>query len=190
MEPTPSIDQKIIDLYFARSEDAIAETDRQYGRYCKAVADSILHCPEDTEECVNDTYLHAWDSIPPARPFSLKAYLGKITRNLAIHRWEKASADKRGGGEIPLVLSELSECLSDGASAEDGLNESLLTDTLNRFLGSISKEQRIIFLRRYWYNASVAEIASERGITEGKIKTILHRLRAKLRAVLEKEGIL
>ena len=190
MKPTPSIDQKIIDLYFARSEDAIAETDRQYGRYCRAVADSILRCHEDTEECVNDTYLQTWNSIPPTRPFSLKAYLGKITRNLAIHRWEKASADKRGGGEIPLVLSELSECLSDGASAEDGLSESILTDALNSFLGSLSKEQRIIFLRRYWYNASISEIASDRGITEGKVKTVLRRLRIKLRTVLEKEGIL
>lgn len=190
MKPTTSVDQKIIDLYFARSEDAIAETDRQYGRYCRSIADSILRSDEDTEECINDTYLKAWDTIPPTRPLSLKAYLAKITRNLAIHRYEQATAEKRGGGEIPLVLSELDQCLPDRSSAEDGFNESILTDALNRFLGSISKEQRIVFLRRYWYNASVAEIASDMGITEGKVKTILHRLRMKLRAVLEKEGIL
>lgn len=190
MEQTPSIDEKIINLYFSRSEDAIAETDRQYGRYCRAVADSVLRCAEDTEECVNDTYLQTWNSIPPTKPFSLKAYLGKITRNLAIHRWEKATADKRGGGEVPLVLSELDECLSDRFTTEDSYAESILTDALNRFLGSISKEQRIIFLRRYWYNASIAQIAGDMGITEGKVKTVLHRLRAKLRTVLEKEGIL
>lgn len=183
-------DQEIIDLYFARSEDAIAETCRRYGGYLSVIANSILGNHEDTEECVNDTYLCAWDSIPPARPYSLKAYLGKITRNLAIHRWEKATAEKRGGGEIPLVLSELSECLPDRSSAEDGIAEHILTDALNRFLGSISKEQRIVFLRRYWYNASVTEIANDMSMTEGKVKSILHRLRGKLRLILEKEGIL
>ena len=183
-------DQKIIDLYFARSEDAIAETATRYGNYLSIIARSILCSREDTEECVNDTYLSAWDSIPPARPHSLKAYLAKITRHLALHRWEKANAEKRGGGEIPLVLSELSECLPDRSSAEDGIARSIFTDTLNSFLGSLSKEQRIVFLRRYWYNASIAEIASDMDMTEGKVKTILHRQRMKLRLVLEKEGIL
>ena len=183
-------DQQIIDLYFARSEDAIAETGRRFGGYLTAIAHSILQSWEDTEECVNDAYLKAWDSIPPARPYSLKAYLGKITRNLALHRYEKATAEKRGGGEIPLVLSELSECLPDSASAEDRVNERMLADLLNRFLQGISKEQRIVFVRRYWYNASVSEIASDMGMTEGKVKSILHRLRSKLRLILEKEGIL
>ncbi len=190
MKTGESIDKRIIDLYFARSEEAIAETGRHYGGYLSTIAHSILGSPEDTEECVNDTYLKAWDSIPPARPYSLKAYLAKIARNLALHRYEKAMAEKRGGGEIPLVLSELDECLPDRSSVEDGINESILTDALNRFLGSLSKEQRIVFLRRYWYNASIAQIALDMSMTEGKVKSILHRLRAKLRLVLEKEGIL
>ncbi len=189
MENCKTADERIIDLYFARSEEAIAETAACYGAYCRKIAGSILDCDEDTEECVNDTYLRAWDSIPPARPHSLKAYLAKITRNLAIHRWEKERADKRGGGEIPLVLSELAECVPDQSSAEDGFSKNTLTDALNRFLGGLPREKRIVFLRRYWYNASVKEIARDMGLTEAKVKTILHRLRGELKLLLEKEGI-
>lgn len=186
-----NLDQNhMIDLYFARSEEAISQTAAYYGAYCKTIAGSILNCDEDIEECVNDTYLQAWNSIPPARPYSLKAYLAKITRNLAIHRREKERAEKRGGGEIPLVLSELAECIPDPASIEDGFSQNALADALNRFLDGISKEKRIVFLRRYWYNASVKEIARDLGMTEAKVKTILHRTRGELRLALEKEGIL
>ncbi len=190
MDQEKTVDQRIIDLYFARSEEAIAETNLRYGAYCRKIADSILGCDEDTEECVNDTWLKVWESIPPARPGSLKAYLAKITRNLAIHRYEKERAKKRGGGEVPLVLSELAECIPDPSSAEDGFSKAMLTDALNRFLGKLTREKRILFLRRYWYNASVKEIARDMGMSESKVKSILHRLRGELKLLLEKEGIL
>ena len=190
MTANDTADRHIIDLYFARSEDAIAETSARYGAYCTAIANSVLGNSADTEECVNDTYLRVWESIPPARPVSLKAYIGKITRNLAIHRYEKERAAKRGGGEIPLILSELEECVAGNASAEDRLSQAALTEALNRFLEGISRKQRIIFLRRYWYNASVAEIASQLAISETAVKSTLHRLRIRLKQTLEKEGIL
>lgn len=184
------MDEKIIDLYFSRSEEAITETSLRYGGYCRQIAESILGNTEDAEECVNDTWLRVWDSIPPARPAHFKAYLAKITRNLAIHRYEKARADKRGGGEIPLVLSELAECLPDPSTVDDRIAEGILTDLLNRFLGDLPREQRIVFLRRYWYNASIAEIAYDLSMSETKVKSILHRLRGRLKHLLEKEGIL
>ena len=137
---------RLIDLYFARSEEAISQTAVLYGAYCKTVAGSVLDSDEDVEECLNDTWLKAWDSIPPARPSSLRAYLAKITRNLAIHRLEKERADKRGGGEIPLVLSELAECIPDSATAEDGFSQNALANALNRFLGSLPKEKRMVFI--------------------------------------------
>ncbi|MBQ8288333.1 MAG: sigma-70 family RNA polymerase sigma factor [Clostridia bacterium] len=190
MDHNQTAETRIIDLYFARSEEAIAETAACYGAYCKKIAGSILCSDEDTEECVNDTWLKAWDSIPPNRPHNLKAYLAKITRNLAIHRREKERAEKRGGGEVPLVLSELAECVPDTSSAEDGFSKNALTDALDRFLGGLSREKRVVFLRRYWYNASVAEIARDMGLSESKVKSILHRLRSQLKLLLEKEGIL
>ncbi|MBQ7354920.1 MAG: sigma-70 family RNA polymerase sigma factor [Clostridia bacterium] len=190
MDTLKTADERIVDLYFARSEEAIAETAARYGSYCKTIASSILASNEDTEECVNDTWLKAWNSIPPARPGSLKAYLAKITRNLAIHRREKERAEKRGGGEIPLVLSELAECVPDQSTVEDGFSKVALADVLNRFLSGLPREKRIVFLRRYWYNASVAEIAGDMGLTEAKVKSILHRLRGQLKLLLEKEEIL
>lgn len=183
-------DGQIIDLYFARSEEAIAKTATRYGGYCKTIANSILGSSADTEECVNDTWLKVWESIPPARPTSLKAYIGKIARNLAIHRYEKERAAKRGGGEVPLILSELEECVPSSASAEDRVSQTALTDVLNRFLSKQSRQNRIVFLRRYWYNASVAEIAKDMGLSESAVKSILHRLRTRLKLALEKEGIL
>lgn len=188
MDAPTTADERIIDLFFARSEDAIAETAVRYGSYCAKIAGSILKSDQDTEECVNDTWLRAWDSIPPNRPRSLKAYLARITRNLAIHRWEKERAEKRGGGEIPLVLSELAECVPDTASAEDGYSQNALTDLLDRFLNGLSQEKRVVFLRRYWYNASVAEIARDMRLSESKVKSVLHRLRSELKRLLEEEG--
>lgn len=183
-------DEKIIALYFARSEDALTETAAVYGGYCSAIARSILDSREDVEECVSDTWLRAWESIPPNRPASLKAYLGKITRNLAIHRYEKARAEKRGSGQVPLVLAELAECLPDRGSVEDELAGRALTEALDRFLGQLPKEKRIVFLRRYWYGASVSEIARDLSMSEAKVKSMLHRLRGALKRLLEKEGIL
>lgn len=182
-------DQKMIELFFARSEDALRMSDTAYGAYCRSIARSILGNDEDAKEVVNDAYLSAWNSIPPNKPNSLKAYLGKLTRNAAIHRLEKERAGKRGGGEVTVLLSELEECIAASESTEASVETGLLTDALNRFLEGIGKEKRILFLRRYWYNQSVAEIALGLGISEAKVKTTLHRIRTELKLFLCKEGI-
>lgn len=179
-------DKHIIDLYWQRSEDAITRTAGKYGGYCRSIAWNILYNSEDSEECVNDTYLRAWDTIPPQRPGVLQTFLGKITRNLALDRWRRNHAQKRDSGVL-LVLEELQECIpgSDGDLSED----LAIRDALNGFLGSLPREQRKVFLRRYWYLSPVKEIAADYGISESKVKMILLRTREKLGAHLESEGI-
>ena len=182
-------DKEIIGLYWARSENAVTETARKYGKFCHSIAFHILANREDSEECVNDTWLHTWNAIPPRRPNKLAAFLGKITRNLALNRYEKTSALKRGGGQVPLALEELAECIPDPNTVERQLDDKLLADLLNVFLSGLSPETRRIFLRRYWNLSSVKEIALEYGISESKVKMSLMRTRGKLRSFLEKEGI-
>ncbi len=182
-------DQQIIELYWARSESAIAETDKKYGKLCRRIALNILANPQDSEECVSDTYLKVWSVIPPKRPVKLSAFLGKITRNLAINRYEKATAGKRGGGEVPVALEELAECIPDPNSVERAVDNRILADKLNVFLGGLSVEARKIFMRRYWEVCSVQEIAEIYGISESKVKVSLFRTRGKLRSFLEQEGI-
>ena len=182
-------DNQIIRLYFERSEEAIRQTEAKYGNYCHTIAYNILQNIEDSEECVNDTYWKAWGIIPPRRPKRLAAFLGKITRNLALDRYRRYTAEKRGGGEMAVALEELGECISSAESMEAHADEMMLTDILNRFLASLSAEQRKIFMRRYWYVCSVKEIADDYGITESKVKMSLLRTRNQLKAVLEKEGI-
>ena len=182
-------DKQIIELYFARSEQAIAETDAKHGPYCRSIAGRILHNREDSEECVNDTWLQAWNAIPPQRPQRLAVFLGRITRNLALNRWEANAARKRGGGQVPLALEELRDCLPASGTGTDPTEMLVLTQTLNRFLAALTKETRIIFLRRYWYLDSIGEIAQRLNLTESKVKMSLLRSREKLRSVLEKEGI-
>ena len=165
-------DQQILDLYFARSESAITETDRKYGRYCHSIAYNILEDHEDAKEIVNDTYLKAWNTIPPNRPDPLKPYVGMISRHLSLDRYEEYHTQKRGG-QVPLVLEELAECIPDNDSRED-IGESV---ALN------------IFLRRYWYASSVAEIAEEYGMRENSVNVLLHRTRKKLKDHLQKEGL-
>lgn len=179
-------DKYIIDLYWQRSEEAISQTVSKYGAYCHSVAWNILHNSEDSEECVNDTYLRAWDTIPPQRPSVLQTFLGKITRNLSLDRWRSNRAQKRNGG-VFLALEELQDCVpgSDGDLSED----LTIQDALNGFLVSLSQEQRKVFLRRYWYLSPVKEIAEDYGISESKVKMTLLRTREKLRAYLESEGI-
>lgn len=179
-------DEQIIRLYFARSEEAITRTAEKYGAYCHAIAYRILRDPEDSEECVNDTYLRAWHTIPPQRPQRLAAFLGKLTRNLSIDRCRHATAEKRGGGELTAALNELEFCVSSGG---DPAEELALTDILDRFLASLSTQNRKIFLRRYWYVSSVREIADEYGLSESRVKMSLLRSRRQLKAVLEKEGL-
>lgn len=183
-------DKKIVDLYWKRSETAISETARKYGRYCRYIAFNILHNDEDSEECVNDTYLRAWNSIPPHRPSVLKTFLGKITRNLSLDKYEHFNAKKRNNGQMPLIFEEIQECLPASVDTENIIEEMALTDILNRFLSSLSLEQRKIFMRRYWYLSPIKEIATEYGISESKVKMSLFRSRNELKKMLEKEGVM
>lgn len=182
-------DSKIIELYWERSEQAISETSRKYGRYCHYIAYTILHNDEDADECVNDTYLRAWNAIPPHRPNRLQTFLGKITRNLSLNKWEQLSAEKRGAGQISLVLDELTECIPHDENMEKAAENLVVRDTINRFLEGLPVEMRKIFVRRYWYMSSVKEIAQVYGLSESKVTVTLFRVRKKLKTVLEKEGI-
>lgn len=183
-------DSQILALYFARSENAISQTALKYGNYCFHIAYQILANREDAEESVNDTYMEAWNGIPPSRPPVLSAYLGKIVRNISIDRWRAGNAEKRGGGEFPLCLEELANCVSGKA---DIAQEEMMRETvaaLNRFLRNQPKTDRKVFLRRYWYLDSVSEIAETFGFSRTKVTTMLYRTRKKLRRQLEREGLL
>ena len=181
-------DQKIIKLYFDRDPHAIKETSDKYGGYCKSIAKNILGNNEDAEECVNDTYLNAWNSIPPRRPSVLSAYLGKITRNLAFDAFRKRKAEKRGRGEVELVLDELSECVSCLDDTEREFDKKELSLTINAFLDTLSREKCNIFLCRYWYVMPVSEISKRFGISEGNVSVTLNRIRNKLKAYLTERG--
>lgn len=182
-------DHEIIDLYWQRTESAIGETASKYGRLCYLIAYHILGNHRDSEECVNDTYLQAWDSIPPQRPENLPAFLGKIVRNLALNRHKFDSTEKRGGSQVLLALDELTECLPTSDGAEQLIDNLVLVEVLNRFLAGVLPEARIIFLRRYWYFSSVREIAKSLGIGQSKVKMSLLRSWARLKEHLRKEGI-
>lgn len=182
-------DEQIIGLYFARSEEAITATSQQYGSYCKEIAMRILQDVWDSEECVNDTYLQVWNRVPPTRPNSLKCFLGRITRNLALKRLDNREAQKRGGGQVVLSLEELGEVIADGNTVEKQVDEKDLLQLLNRFVGSLPKEKRIVFVARYWHLYSIEEISSRLNLSESKVKSILFRVRNELKARLRKEGI-
>ncbi len=182
-------DQEIIRLYWDRSQQAITESDRKYGRYCHTIAHNILRSVQDSEECVNDTWLQTWRTIPPQRPAFLKAFVGTITRNLALNRYEKQHAAKRGSGETQVCMEELDECIPDQRRTEAAVERIALTACLNEFLGGLGEEERKIFVKRYWYMCSVKEIAEQMQIGESKVKMSLLRNRGKLRGILEKEGI-
>lgn len=182
-------EETLLDLYFSRSELALEQTKQQYGTYCYAIAYRILAQPQDAEECENETYWKAWQTIPPNRPHSLKAFLGKITRNLALHFWERNHAAKRGGNAVDLALDELTECIPASDSVEQAADAAALQACLQSFLQQLPRETRIVFVQRYWYLNSIAEIARKNGIGESKVKMLLLRTRKKLKAVLETEGI-
>ncbi len=182
-------DKQIIALYWDRSENAISETTKKYGRYCRFIAQNILQNEEDAAECVNDAWLRAWNAIPPQRPNNLRTFLGKITRNLALNRWEQQNAEKRGGGVITQALEELHACLPSGDSTEQIIDKIVLRNLLNGFLATLKPDARKIFVRRYWYFSSVKEIAAEYGMTESKVTVTLCRTRQKLAKLLQKEGI-
>ena len=182
-------DREIIDLYWERSESAITRTNEKYGKYSYSIAYAILGNHEDSEECVNDTYIKVWNSIPPQRPSNLAAYIARITRNLSLDKYRASTAEKRGAGHTETVLSELQYCIAgfdDGREFEDQL---ALVDVLNRFLRSLSPQSRKVFMRRYWYFSSIKEIANEYHMTEGKVKMLLLRTRRELKKYLEREGV-
>lgn len=181
-------DQNIIALYFSRDQEALAETDKKYGKYCYAIAHHILKNNEDSKEAVNDTYMSAWNSIPPHRPAVLSAFLGKITRRISFKRLRSMRTQKRGNGEIPLVLDELVECLPADNNTELAIEEKHLTEVLNRFLSNLSVIERKVFVCRYFYLDSVHDISGRFCFSESKVKSMLFRVRKKLRSQLEKEG--
>ena len=182
-------DYQIVDLYWARSESAITETDAKYGRYCHSIAYGILRSDEDSKECVNDTWMSAWGAMPDQRPDRLSPFLGKITRNLSLKRWERNSAKKRGAGQVPVALDEIGDCIPADGPGDRIADDIALTDVLNRFLASLKPEKRKIFMRRYWYFSPVSEIARDFGISESKVKMTLLRCRSELKKILEKEGV-
>lgn len=182
-------DRQIVELFWNRSENAILETAKKYERYCYYIAFNILHSREDSEECVNDTYLKVWEMIPPKRPERLSAFLGKITRNLSINRFKHRTAKKRGEGQYVIALEELRECIPSMTSVEQAMEDKVLVELFNRFLEGLPLEKRKIFMRRYWYFSQVKDIASEYGMSESKVKMSLMRTRGELKEFLEKEGV-
>ena len=179
-------DEDIVNLYFDRSEEAIAACQVKYGKSCHTVAYNILRSDEDAEECVNDTWLRAWNSIPPERPTRLGAWLSTVTRRLALTRYEKKTAARRNGG-MEASLEELSECVTAGSLTI--ADEVALSEAINGFLASLPTRTRMIFMRKYWYMDSIADIAKALGMGESAVKVTLHRTREKFRKHLAKEGI-
>lgn len=179
-------DEAIIALYFGRSEEAIAACQAKYGKTCHTIAYNILHSDEDAEECVSDTWLRAWNAIPPEKPARLGAWLSTVTRRLALTRYETKTAAKRYGG-IQASLEELAECVADGGLTI--ADEVALAGAINSFLASLPARTRMIFMRKYWYMDSIADIADKFGMTQSAVKVTLHRTREKFRKHLDKEGI-
>lgn len=183
-------DEKIIELFFRRSEEAVGQLDMKYGRRCRAVAYNILSSREDSEECVNDGYYAAWNSIPPTQPANLGAYIVGIVRKLSLSALRYRCADRRGGGEYALCFDELENALVCGSSPETELELKELAEELEIFLASLSIDDRRIFMCRYWLMAPLSQIARSSGYSESKIKSSLHRSRRKLKTHLIKEGLL
>ena len=183
-------DSRIVELYWQKNPDAIKETDKKYGAYCFAVADHILRSKEDSEECVNDTWLNAWNAMPPQKPARLQMFLAKITRNLAFNRFSVRSAEKRGGGEIILVLDELAECLAGESDVESEYEARELGQCIRRFVRALPERDGSVFLRRYFFTESVAEISKRLGLTQNNVMVILSRTRKKLKTNLIKEGFI
>lgn len=183
-------DNQIVDLYWQRQGTAISETKKKYGRYLFSIANHILAQYEDSEECVNDTYLGAWNSIPPHKPTVLSTYLGKIARRLALKRHRMNNAEKRGGTEADLSLDELADCIPCGHDIDERLNHRILVSILNDFLADLPEIQRHIFVCRYWYCDSIADIAQRFSYGESNVKMILLRTREKLKHRLKKEGVI
>ena len=181
-------DKQIIALYFQRDEQAIAETQSKYGNYCLQIAKTILRDLEDARECVNDTFLRAWNAIPPKKPLQLSLFLGRITRNLCVDRLRADSAQKRGGSETELALEELAGCISAGGDPADALELKQLQQAMGSFLHTLPQRERDLFLCRYFYVESYRTIAKRFHIRETNARLILSRVRGKLRNYLMQEG--
>ncbi len=183
-------DKEIVALYWNRDEQAIKESKDKYTPYCYAIAQNILFNKEDTEETLNDTWLAAWNAIPPHHPLVLSTFLGKITRRLSLNKWRNKNAEKRGGGEVTLSFDELEGCIPDQHSIRNGLSENLLSDILNSFLAELKESDRKMFVCRYWYFDSIEDIARRFSYTQSKVKMSLKRSRDALRIRLQKEGVI
>lgn len=183
-------DEKIIDLYFKRDEQAIRESMTAYGPYCRTVAAGILSDPADIEEAVADTWLAAWDAIPPQKPKYLRLFLGRITRNRAISLLRKNNTGRRGGNQVTIALEELEQCVSSTGSPEQEVDAKLLAAAINRFLQAQPVQQRQVFLQRYFYLADIPDIACRQGLREANVRMMLSRTRLKLRKFLKQEGYL
>ena len=181
-------DHKIVALYWQRSEDAIHETHAKYGHYCFSIARNILPIREDAEESVNDTYMAAWNAMPPHRPAILSTFLGKLTRRISIDRWRKSSAEKRGGSSVPLALEELSQCIPGGSDPSAEVEAKELATAISCFLKTLPVTERKVFLMRYFELSKLRDIEGKCGMSSAKVKSMLHRTRSKLRIYLQKEG--
>lgn len=181
-------DARIVDLYWERSETAIAETEKKYGRYCHYIAYNILFCKQDAEECVNDTYINAWKSIPPHKPVCLKTFLGKLTRNISLNRYAREHAQKRSAN-TELILDELAEIIPDPNSEAVDSDNLALKEAINGFMETLSSTARKVFARRYFYLSPIKDIATDYDLTESNVKSMLFRMRSKFKTYLEKEGI-
>ena len=182
-------DAAIVDLYWQRSDQAISETDHKYGRYCHTIAYNICANNEDAEECVNDTWFSAWNLMPDKRPSILSTFLGYITRNFALNRYKAQHSKKRGGGETPLALDELEECIPAMVSIEQRYEEKELETAIDAFVDKLPETERRVFIARSWFLVSVADISKKLGYSQSKKKTVLFRTRNKLRAYLQEEGL-
>ena len=185
-------DTEIIDLYWKRDERAIEETDRKYGKYCHTVAYNVLNDYEDSQECVSDTWLRAWNSMPPQRPSVLRAFLAKITRNLAYDRYRARSASKRGGGQTEAVLEELAEVvdLSGAWDPEDLYAAKELREAINQFVRNLPEREGDVFIRRYFFAEEISDIAKRYQLTQNNVTVILSRTRNKLRKYLKEGGFM
>ena len=183
-------DEQIVQLYWERSDRAISETAYKYGIYCRSIAQNILQNPEDAEEIVNDTWLGAWNAMPPHRPGVLSTFLGKLTRRISIDRFRTRTRHKRGGDTVTLALEELNECVPGGQDIQQELEQRELVRAIDRFLDTLPDRERRIFLCRYWYLDDIASISARFGFTRSKVKSMLYRIRNKLRTHLQEEGYL
>lgn len=182
-------DIEIIELYNIRSETAINETRLKYNSYLMCIADNILHNPLDDEECVNDTYLSIWNSIPPNVPNCLRAFIGKIVRNHALNRLRNEGRYKRLSNSTRVIFDELENVIATNETMESKIESILITNVINHFLDSLTDEKRVIFVRRYWYFDSIKDISRRMNLSESNVKMILKRLRENLKTIMEKEGI-